>query len=73
MDIDPRHKPDIVADNTNMPLDDASYDVIVYDPPHIPNQGSDKKKDFGMRFGLVLRLIEGEPLHVYSHIPAVRA
>jgi hypothetical protein len=35
MDIDHRHNPDIVADNTNMPLDDSSYDVIVYDPPRL--------------------------------------
>ena len=54
MDINPRHNPHIVADNTNMPLDDASYDVIVYDPPHIPNQGKDKKKDFQLRFWLTL-------------------
>ena len=26
-----------------------------YDPPHIPNQGRDNKKDFNTRFGLVLR------------------
>ena len=34
---------------------DGTLDVIVYDPPHIPNQGKDNKKDFGSRFGLVLR------------------
>jgi SAM-dependent methyltransferase len=55
MDIDQCHKPDILADNTNMPLEDATFDVIVYDPPHIPNQGRDNKKDFNTRFGLVLR------------------
>lgn len=55
MDIDPRHGPGLVADNTAMPFRDASLDVIVYDPPHIPNQGKDNKKDFGTRFGLVLR------------------
>lgn len=55
MDIDPGYRPTIVADNTAMPLPDASFDVIVYDPPHIPNQGKDKSKDFNTRFGLVLR------------------
>jgi DNA modification methylase len=53
MDIDPRHEPDVVGDNTDMPFEDASYDVVVYDPPHIPNQGKDKKKDFQIRFGLI--------------------
>ena len=55
MDIDPAHKPDVVGDNTNMPFDDASYDVVVYDPPHIPNQGKDRSKDFNTRFGLTLK------------------
>ena len=55
MDIDPGHKPDVVGDNTNMPFDDASFDVIVYDPPHIPNQGKDRSKDFNTRFGLTLK------------------
>src|SRR5262249_23265379 len=44
MDIDPRYNPDVVGDNTAMPFDNASFDVVVYDPPHIPNQGKDKKK-----------------------------
>jgi SAM-dependent methyltransferase len=52
MDIDRHHKPDVVGDNTDMPFDDESFDVIVYDPPHIPNQGADRDKDFNKRFGL---------------------
>jgi DNA modification methylase len=55
LDIDPKHKPDVVGDNTDMPFDAESFDVVVYDPPHIPNQGKDKKKDFNKRFGLVLK------------------
>jgi SAM-dependent methyltransferase len=55
MDIDARFKPDIVADNRDMPCADESFDVVVYDPPHVPNQGRDKSKDFNTRFGLVLK------------------
>src|SRR6266702_2334657 len=55
IDIESHHRPTFVADNTRMPFRDASFDVIVYDPPHIPNQGKDKSKDFNIRFGLVLR------------------
>ena len=55
MDIDPKHHPDVVGDNTDMPFDDASFDVVVYDPPHIPNQGKDRSKDFNTRFGLTLK------------------
>lgn len=54
MDIDARHRPSLVADNAAIPFKSESLDVIVYDPPHIPNQGKDNKKDFGTRFGLVL-------------------
>src|SRR5438067_5869658 len=52
MDIDPRHGPDVVGDNTRMPFPDECFDVVVYDPPHIPNQGRDRAKDFTTRFGL---------------------
>ncbi len=55
MDIEPAHCPDVVADNRQMPFKDRCFDVVVYDPPHIPNQGKDQSKDFNSRFGLVLR------------------
>jgi SAM-dependent methyltransferase len=52
MDIDPRHKPDVVGDFRAMPFADESFDVVVFDPPHVPNQGRDQQKDFRDRFGL---------------------
>jgi len=55
LDIDPKFKPDVVADNRNMPFKDQCFDVVVYDPPHVPNQGRDQSKDFNDRFGLVLK------------------
>src|SRR5258708_37959638 len=55
IDIDPRHHPSVVADNAAMPVANESFDVLVYDPPHIPNQRKDNKKDFRTRFGLWLR------------------
>jgi hypothetical protein len=55
MDINPAQNPAVVGDNTNMPFKDASFDVVVYDPPHIPNQGKDRSKDFNTRFGLTLK------------------
>jgi hypothetical protein len=55
LDIDPRHCPDVCADNAAMPFRSATFDVVVYDPPHIPNQGSDRSKDFNRRFGLGAR------------------
>lgn len=55
MDIDPQHKPDVLADNRRMPFRNRCFDVVVYDPPHVPNQGKDKSKDFNSRFGLVLK------------------
>ncbi len=55
MDINAAYKPDILADNGNIPCDDESFDVIVYDPPHVPNQGTDRSKDFNDRFGLIVK------------------
>ncbi len=52
MDIECSHRPPIVGDNTAMPFADRVFDVVVYDPPHIPNQGKDRQKDFHVRFGL---------------------
>src|SRR5262245_20258747 len=51
LDIEARHRPAIVGDNTRMPFADSCFDVVVYDPPHVPNQGADKSKDFNDRFG----------------------
>lgn len=66
LDIEVRHRPRLVADNTAMPFRDACLDVVVYDPPHIPNQGKDNKKDFNQRFGLVLRSSK-ENQYTFTH------
>ena len=55
MDIEAKHRPALVGDNTAMPFRSGSLDVVVYDPPHIPNQGKDNLKDFNTRFGLTLK------------------
>jgi SAM-dependent methyltransferase len=66
LDLEARHKPDVAGDNTAMPFRSRSFDVIVYDPPHIPNQGKDKSKDFNSRFGLGLR-VPKEHGYNFSH------
>ncbi len=66
MDIEPKHKPNIVGDNTRMPFRNGAFDVVVYDPPHIPNQGKDRTKDFNIRFGLVVRSPK-EHGYTFSH------
>src|SRR3954464_1875164 len=55
LDIDGRHRPTVVGDNRAMPFRSECFDVVVYDPPHVPNQGKDRQKDFTTRFGLVLK------------------
>lgn len=55
MDMNPTHRPEVVADNRRMPFRDQCFDVVVYDPPHVPNQGKDRSKDFNTRFGLILK------------------
>ncbi|MBI4456431.1 MAG: hypothetical protein HY644_11080 [Acidobacteria bacterium] len=66
MDITICHRPKIVGDNMRMPLRPEIFDVVVYDPPHIPNQGKDKQKDFNIRFGLVLKSSK-ENGYTFSH------
>ena len=36
MDIDPVYNTEVVGDFTKMPFEDGSFDVIVFDPPHLP-------------------------------------
>jgi hypothetical protein len=67
IDINAKFKPDVIADNCRMPFKDRCFDVVVYDPPHIPNQGSDKSKDFNTRFGLILKS-SAENGYNFSHL-----
>jgi hypothetical protein len=66
LDIAAAHRPDVVADNTTTPFRAAAFDVVVYDPPHIPNQGKDRSKDFNTRFGLGTR-VPKEQSYNFSH------
>lgn len=59
IDINPGVGPSIVADNQKMPFPGVTFDVVVYDPPHVPNQGKDRTKDFNTRFGLVVKSLKG--------------
>lgn len=52
LDINPAYHPDVLGSSLQMPLRNESIDVVVYDPPHVPNQGRDRSKDFNTRFGL---------------------
>lgn len=53
-DIDAEMKPDIIADFRNLPCAPNSYDVVIFDPPHLPVAASSLKsdKEFGRRYGL---------------------
>jgi hypothetical protein len=66
LDIDAHCHPDVVGNNTCMPFRPDSFDVVVYDPPHIPNQGRDKTKDFNERFGLIVRSAKDND-YTFSH------
>ena len=67
LDINPRYRPSVVGNNLDMPFRDGSFDVVVYDPPHIPNQGKDRSKDFNVRFGLVLKSSAAQGYN-FSHL-----
>src|SRR5579871_488440 len=53
MDIDPRYKPMILADNRVMEgVPSEKFGTVVYDPPHVGPQGRDKSvKRFDVDFG----------------------
>jgi len=70
IDVNLKVGPQIVADNHRMPFREETFDIVVYDPPHVPNQGKDKSKDFNTRFGLVLKSLVGNLTHLY--LPFVR-
>ena len=71
LDVNPEHNPTVVGDNTDMPFDDVSFDVVVYDPPHIPNQGKDKSKDFNTPIRPDVEVLEGGWLQLFLHVSAV--
>ena len=52
LDIETRFRPEILGTSICLPFISDVFDVVVYDPPHIPNHGKDKQKDFTSRFGL---------------------
>jgi SAM-dependent methyltransferase len=39
MDLDPQHGTNLVGDFTALPFRDGCFDVLVFDPPHLPNAG----------------------------------
>jgi hypothetical protein len=50
-DLDPSRAPDGPADFTDLEYDDATFDVVLFDPPHIADAGEDSI--MGQRFGTV--------------------
>jgi hypothetical protein len=52
LDIDPSNRPELVANNNALPFLGEAFDVLVYDPPHIPDKGADRKHSFKPRYGL---------------------
>ena len=55
LDLDPSVQPDVVGDFRAMPFEPESFDVIVFDPPHLPaSQTTAGDEGFGKRFGLGL-------------------
>lgn len=53
--LESSHRPSVVADNRQMPFADETFDIGVYGPPHVPNQGKDRSKDFHGRYGLAFK------------------
>lgn len=54
LDIDFSVAPTVVGDFKNLPFRDSSFDVVVFDPPHLPAAAASPFSDmaFGRRYGL---------------------
>lgn len=54
VDINPSMNPDIIADFRSLPCEPNSYDVIVFDPPHLPSASASPQSDqrFVASYGL---------------------
>jgi tRNA G10 N-methylase Trm11 len=50
VDLQASVQPTVVADNRALPFQDGVFDLVVYDPPHIPDYGS--REGYGSRCGL---------------------
>lgn len=46
-----RVEPDMVADFTNLPFDDESFYLVVFDPPHLKSAG--KKSYMAVKYGVL--------------------
>jgi SAM-dependent methyltransferase len=73
LDIDWQHRPGVCGDNTMLPFASDTFDVVVYYPPHIPNQGRDRSKDFNTRFGLGARAAKEHGYNFSHTYPAFMA
>ena len=54
MDIDPIHKTDYVCDFMEMPMiKDASFDILVFDPPHLPGRSKGASGIYEKNYGII--------------------
>jgi SAM-dependent methyltransferase len=62
MDIDGTLDVDFVADFKNMPFKNESFDIIVFDPPHLPTAGASENssKIYEKRYGITADCKERE-------------
>jgi hypothetical protein len=71
MDIDPSYNVDIVGDFMHMPFADSSFDIIVFDPPHLPVDGASKNasKIYEKKYGITATGVGREGNNVSGMFP----
>lgn len=69
MDIDPSFSTDVVGDFTSIPFPDASFDVIVFDPPHLPTAAASEhsSKIWERRYGITAERNKSDHVGAYFH------
>ena len=53
-DIDPSHPIDVAADFMSLPFSDSSFDIVVFDPPHLPTAAASENSSgiWKRRYGI---------------------
>lgn len=67
MDLDPQWNVDVVGDFRAIPFPEGTFDVVVFDPPHLPNAGHSATTctDWETRYGITPTGREGDNVSDY--------
>ena len=72
MDIDARHRPQVLGNGANMPFKSETFDVVVYDPPPHSEPGQRPAKGLPGQVRIRYKVPGEDRLQLFPHFPAIR-